>query len=248
MTEPEFDKLLRRALLDAALSDGQAALSAYDNIPLPYSTRYLRWEKKLLSNPFSFARREKRPRWKKVLRTAVIAAAVTALLFGGALAVSPTFRAWVVQWITHVEITDTTHQFENPNAGEVGYTAETLPDDVRPGFIPDGYEEVQVVASVGPLSSGSVFLVYEDALGNQLFFNYQIIDESRIMSTDSEYHETYETQRNGMQVYAAKSIRPEQNLNYLIWVNEPMNVIFQIVGNVDMDVLFTMMDSVPVVF
>ena len=136
MTEPEFDKLLRRALLDAALSDGQAALSAYDNIPLPYSTRYLRWEKKLLSNPFSFARREKRPRWKKVLRTAVIAAAVTALLFGGALAVSPTFRAWVVQWITHVEITDTTHQFENPNAGEVGYTAETLPDDVRPVSFP----------------------------------------------------------------------------------------------------------------
>lgn len=243
MTEPEFDKLLRRALLDAALSDGQAALSAYDNIPLPYSTRYLRWEKKLLSNPFSFARREKRPRWKKVLRTAVIAAAVTALLFGGALAVSPTFRAWVVQWITHVEITDTTHQFENPNAGEVGYTAETLPDDVRPGFIPDGYEEVQVVEF-----AGYVFLTYEDELENKLFFSYQIIDESRIMSTDSEYHETYETQRNGMRVYVAQSIQPEQNANHLIWVNESMNVVFRIDAVVDIDTLFAIMDSVPETF
>ena len=243
MTELEFNKLLRRALLDAALSDGQAALSAYDNVSCTHSARYLRWEKKLLSNPFSLARRFKRPQWAKVLRTAVIAAVITALLLGCALAAIPTFRTWVVQWFTQVATTDTTHRFENPNAGESGYTPETLPDDVRPAFIPDGYEEVNVVAF-----AGYVPLTYENPSGNRLLFVYQIIDDSRTVFIDSEYHETYETERNGMQVYVAHSAHPEQDFNYLIWVNEPMNVMFRVDGTVDIDTLFAIMDSVPTVF
>ena len=68
------------------------------------------------------------------------------------------------------------------------------------------------------------------------------------MSMDSEYHKTYEAERNDMRVYVAQSIRPEQNLNYLIWINEPMNVVFRVDGVVDIDVLFAIMDSVPAVF
>ena len=243
MTELEWNKLLRRALLDAALADAQSALSTYDEASRTHSAHYLRWEKKLLAEPFSFARRSRRPKWVKVLRTAVIAAVVTALLFGCALAVSPTFRSWVVQWFTQVGITDTTHRFETVSAVESGYTSETLPDDIRPGFIPDGYEEIEAV-----VFAGTVSLAYENAAGDQLLFNYQIIGKSRVMATDSEYHETYESERNGMRIYVAQSIQPEQNLNYLIWVNEPMNVVFRVDGTVDLDTMFAIMDSVPTVF
>lgn len=243
MTEREFDVLLRDALIEAAEADAQAAWKVYQDSPIPHSARYLRWEKRLLADPFGFARREDRPQWLKALRTAAIAAVITALLLGGALAISPTLRAWVVQWIMQEETTHTTHRFTSPVPGEGGYTHENLPDNVRPSFIPEGYEETRCDDLAGWFS-----VTYENAEGERLIFDYQTIEEGRAMSVNSEYHTTWETERNGMRVYAAQSTRPEQNASYIIWVNEPMNVTFFVSGKVDMDTLFDIMDSVPTIF
>ncbi len=243
MMEQEFDRFLCGLLLDTAAEDGQAALEACARTAGQYSARYLNWEQKLLADPFGFARREKRPRWKKRLRTVLIAAVVAALLLGGALAATSVFQGKAVRWKKQEETTHTTHRFENPNYGEVGYTHETLPDDVRPGFIPEGYEQAECFSAMGHVS-----ILYENTSDDRLFFDYQTIHEGMSLSVNSEYHKSWTTVHNGMATYVTQSMQPQEHFSYIIWTNEPMNVVFMVSGKVDLDTLFAIMDSVPAEF
>ena len=62
----EWDERLRDALLEAARLDGEAALAALPGEP-DFSWEYLRARKRLLHNPFRYARRRSRSRRKAVL-------------------------------------------------------------------------------------------------------------------------------------------------------------------------------------
>lgn len=243
MTEACFERMLTAALFSAADRDGRQAAAWLREHPVAYTPEFAQRLHRLYEDPFGFAKRALRPHWKGVLRTVLIAAALTALLLAGALAVSPALRAWVVNWLTYQETTHTTHVFENPAYGESGYTFENLPDNVRPGWLPEGYEEINCVDL-----QGFVAVTYENEQGERLLLQYQTMGEDAVFQTNSQYHTVTETVRNGMQLQIAETQRPGKNGNYILWVNEPMNVAFYLFGYDEIDVLLTIMDSVPAIF
>lgn len=134
MTDSEFDALLRRALEDAAWARQERVFAA--GLPEPRHTRrYLRWEKKLLADPLGYARRLARPMWQRALRTAAGFLLTFAVLFGAVMAVSPSARAWVVERTVQWMETFTRFRF-------YGEEARGLSENWRPGYVPEGFEEI----------------------------------------------------------------------------------------------------------
>ncbi len=70
MSDAEFDTMLCSALLEAVRQDW-AHILENDHLPEPhFSSRFLRWERKFLADPFVYARHRARPLWKKAVRAA----------------------------------------------------------------------------------------------------------------------------------------------------------------------------------
>ena len=64
MSDAEFDTMLRSALLEAVRQDW-AHILENDHLPEPqFSSRFLRWERKVLADPFGYARPEPVPSGK----------------------------------------------------------------------------------------------------------------------------------------------------------------------------------------
>ena len=97
MTDQELDQLMRRVLLDAAAqNEGQAEPKQ----EFRASKQYQRETQKMLRDPLSWAKRRSRPVWKKTMQRVAAVFLAIFIGFGGVMAISPTVRAAVINWIT----------------------------------------------------------------------------------------------------------------------------------------------------
>lgn len=98
MSDAQFDADLKAALLQAVLMDFAEPLAAQEEEPdwsLPYRVQ----RKRMLENPNQWYRNTVRPVWKKVLRQAACLLLAATLALGSLMAVSPTVRAGVLNWL-----------------------------------------------------------------------------------------------------------------------------------------------------
>ena len=66
MTDNEFEELVRRALKENLRAEFPDVFDPDMEFPRPdFSPRYLRRERKLLSDPVGYARRQARPVWQR---------------------------------------------------------------------------------------------------------------------------------------------------------------------------------------
>ena len=237
MTDARFDELLYRALGDAAMEEAAEGLAWLREHPEEHSPWYRREMERLLRDPFGYARRKGKGGWRKAARCALAAALTAAVLVGGAFALSPALREKVVQWVTQIYEEFIAFDFVGPAEG--AYTAETMPTDIRPGYIPEGYEEVWSVAY-----GGAVSVVYENEEGNRLFFDYAIIGNGqRLLSTNSQYHVVDEINYGMTRIKVFESKNMEEKSSFLVWVGEENGLVFQVGGKVDLSYLLLMMES-----
>lgn len=99
MAEKSFDTLLRQALLEAAWQELTPTL---ETEPPAFSPAYLRWRTRLLADPFVWAKKHLRPLWDRALRTAACILLAASLTLGSLMAVSPTVRAAVLNWLREI--------------------------------------------------------------------------------------------------------------------------------------------------
>ena len=130
MAEKSFDALLRQALLDAAW---QELTPAWETESPTFSPAYLRWRTRLLADPFAWAKKHLRPLWARALRTAACILLAASLTLGSLMAVSPTVRAAVLNWLREIS---------GGNIFYSGTVQQSYPDEPpawRPTWLPDGW-------------------------------------------------------------------------------------------------------------
>ncbi len=226
MTEHEFEALVRQALLKSAEQDCERLLCAVPDFSP--SLRYLAWEKKLLANPFGYAKKQTRPLWKKVLRAAACVVLAVGISVGGLLAVSPDARAWVQQ--IFAEWFDTHARFTfSGNAGQEAGAWKT-------SYLPEGF---QLVKEEGITMKN---MVYENTEGRRIYFTYAPANESTMFSTDSEHQDYTPITVNGSPAHLLAA-KESGETSFLLWVNED-GIAFELMSSIDSEELIRIAERV----
>lgn len=231
-----FDRLLRFALLDAQRAD-LAAIMAEDAAVLPpprFSPGYLRWEAKLLNDPFGFAKKRARPVWQKALRAAVWLLVAASVTLGG-LWLNPSTRAWVEQYVLrrYEEVDEYRFQGDSDHAGDLG--------TIRPGYVPEGFVETQAVEL-----AGDWYITYQNEAGNYIDFSVLAAADGKALVFDNEHSTRSEITVNGWngQLYTASSSKFN---NYLVLSDENRGCIYFFTSNMATDTLIQMAESLGAV-
>lgn len=178
ISEKEFDEILTSALYSAAELD-------YGDVPtdedlehmVMLSARFQRKMRALLRNPTRYIRNRRRPMYLKALKGVAAAVITFALLLGSAMAVSPTVRATVTNFVRAL-FEDRTVYAPQGRA----YFGEWVFD-----YMPDGFEIVyEMVAEY------HIFRIFGD--GEKYL---AVTIAASTMTIDSEHHYHYKTAING---------------------------------------------------
>lgn len=138
MTDSELDRLMRRVLLDSLKLE-------WDREPEPKppfvpSARYKRQVRAMLADPLAWERKRSAPLWKKAARRIAAVLLVISIGFGGLLAVSPTVRAALLQWVVEWYETHVTYRYtDNSTEAIPQYEITELPE----GYAEDEEERVE---------------------------------------------------------------------------------------------------------
>lgn len=220
MTENRFDALLRDALLDANWLECR---TVWEEAEEPdFSPTYLRWRRDLLADPFGFVKRKLRPVWVRALRMAACIVLISAVALGTLMAVSPTVRAAVLNWLREISGNYMTY-----TSGQSAQT-DALPSNWRITWLPEGWE-LRELTSNGqiyeePSSQGGLTFACAPPGDSQMATNvYDVEDADVVRSTiqvqgaDADYYESeaYRVLLWENVPYALQRIRDVMNRNQL---------------------------------
>lgn len=132
MTDQELDSLMRRVLMDAIRKDEEDAAEEIE--PVILSRKHQRQMKEMLSDPLKWMRNKTKPAWKRIAQKVAVIFLIISVSLGGMMAVSPTVRAAVIQWVTEWYETHITYRFFGDNR------FDEMPEYELTG-LPEGYVE-----------------------------------------------------------------------------------------------------------
>lgn len=231
MTDREFDTMLRAALLDAQLRRWEPVTESGPD--LEWTPARQKIMDRILADPFGYGKRRARPRWRRTLgRVGQLAAC---LLLVGAIAYTtvPTARAWVdqtVQMVVEWLATNTRFRFQGEAQGELG--------DWRPEYMVEGYEEVDVFDF-----AGSIEVTYEDEQGNQISFNYMLVESGAMHNFDNEHSDVQEMELNGQpaQLFVTNT---EGWPSHLIWFDETGQISYYLMADIPTEEILKIAQSI----
>ena len=217
--EEMFDAMIRIAGSEAMRRDAEA-MPPEDDIDVTFSPKFERKMNKLLKRH----QRKIRSLPTKILRVATAGIAIIALTFTSAFALMPPFRERVVKAV--VEWTGIS----------AGFTfAES--DGIRPGYIPDGFEEVDCWES-----DMSIEITYLNGQLNEICYWRKMVD-GRKLSVDSEHSDYRVEMVNGFELHIFTS-NTEGYPSYVL-LNDNAYAYF-LSGDVPVGELILMAESLPI--
>ena len=230
MTDQELDNLMRRVLMDAIRKDEEDATEEIESF-IP-SRKHQRQMKEMLKDPLKWMRNKTRPVWKMIVQKVAVVLLIASVSLGGVMAISPTVRAAVIQWVTEWYETHIVYRYfsEQPQMEDIfHFTIQG---------VPQGYEEVERVELP---SSGSV--VYEAENGEVIYFDYAYMHQGSgtFVALDGENVENVTIAGMTGQCFLSDV---EGNFNTLTWIDEEYNVQFIIDCALEVDDLILMAESV----
>lgn len=227
----EWDERLRAALLEAARLDGEAALAALPGEP-DFSREYLRARKRLLHNPFRYARRRTMPRRQSALQYAACALVALGLSAALVLATNPAARAWVVRmWNTwHPEYTEYHFQGDGTEPAPLGVW--------RPTYVPEGYVEW------GKDETGSLRSIdYVNDKDYFLSLTYMPLSNEGNILLDNEHNVFHRVTIHGLPADLYTGIE-EDDPSTVIWADEEAGMVFSLRGVLSEEELLYMAESI----
>lgn len=230
MTDQELDRMMRRVLLDSLRNDELNEKEAAE--PFNPSRNHQRQMRDMLKDPNKWLRNKIKPVWKVAVQRVAVVLLIASLGLGSVMAVSPTVRAAVIQWVTEWYETHIVYRYFDDQPQIDGMTHFTIQD------IPQGYEEVERVELP---SSGSV--VYEDDNGDVIYFDYTYMHQGSGTFVLLEGENIENVTINGMAGHCFLS-EVEGNFNTLTWIDEDDNVQFVIDCALELEDLLLMAESV----
>ncbi len=228
MTDQELDRLLRRALLDAA--DQEAQTPPETEVPL--SEGHRRRMREMLRDPLLWFRLRNPYPWRTVARRAAVVLLMLSLSAAMVLAVSPKARADIVRWT--MEQNGRRVEFRYHGDGP----AQALPQ-YRITALPEGYTETERVEA-----DWNVRVTYECTGKQWIRFSYLYMQDGTASSMGIAESDTVkDITVSGMSGKLILTQSPE-SANVIIWFDTAQNLMFSIHANVDESVIITMAESV----
>lgn len=228
MTDQELDRLLRRALLDAADQEAQTP----PETETPLSEGHRRRMREMLRDPLLWFRLRNPYPWRTVVRRAAVVLLMLSLSAAMVLAVSPKARADIVRWT--MEQDGRRVEFRYHGDGP----AQALPQ-YRIAALPEGYTETEREET-----DWDVQVAYECTGKQWIRFSYLYMQDGVASSVGITESDTVkDITVSGMSGKLILTQSPE-SANAIIWFDTAQNLMFSIHANVDESVIITMADSV----
>lgn len=231
MTDRELDNLMREILLDAIALDEE---DCKDRLHFEPSLNHQRQIGTMLKDPLHWAKEKSKPVWKKVWQRAAVILLVVTLGFGSVMAVSPTVRAAVLQWITEWYETYVSYR----------YTQETSLPETMPEYeitaLPEGYEENISERVEWP---NHVQRRYENADGGVILLDYIYMTDGSLTSLETDGAAAAAVTVNGHEGQFFCSEDPGTD-STLSWIDTNQNLHFTISAVMEQEDMLHMAESI----
>lgn len=230
MTEDEERILLKKVLLDAA--EKEFAEDFSNNEPVSATPNYRRQMIAMQNDPMKWAARRKRPAWKRFVKMVATILLTISLSLGALVAVSPTVRAAVIEWLVEWYEGSVIYRF----FGEPDFSEMPVYEISN---LPSGYEQVDVSYE----EPNEVEINYENANGDIITFEYMRVEDGSaiIVSTeDMKITEVFVGDNLG-HLYVSED---NQQSSLITWYDEAKEIQFMIDGYLSDHTLLEMANSV----
>lgn len=225
MTEEIFDKLLRKALMEAVWQDFRPAIEAAENEQITYSERYLKRRERLLEDPFGYAKKMLRTPLQRVTRIAAMILLVCSILFAMAMTV-PEVRAAIkrlyMEWYeTHIAV-----YVQEPFSGD-GTDLSEFHVEIPVNMLPEGYREYSREDRAG-------VIVYSGRDNSFISIDYRNMSDSNILGANNKGVIEQKQVVGGVEYYQLEATA-ESKMNQIMWVNERYNLSFRIIATKELE-------------
>lgn len=236
MNDQELDALMQRVLLDAIKRDEQSRVET--TVAFSPTRKYQRSIAAMLQDPTAWAKKRARPLWKSVIQRAAVILLVASLGFGSIMAISPTVRAAVVQWITEWYEEHITYRY----AGEE--VAGAMPryeiTDLPEGYVESRRIELPNMVSIEYLRENG-----ETNTGISLTYTYmQDGSASDFLTEDAEVAPIIVNGFNGQLILKDDSA-PSNNT--VTWIDGETHIQFEVSSFIGQEDILHIAESVSLV-
>jgi hypothetical protein len=185
----------------------------------------------MLADPWAWYRRKIRPVYKKILQRAACFLLCALLSLGGLMAVSPTIKAAVLQWMKEWYEDYIEYVFK-------GDPERMQQNERRPTWLPEGYREESVFDE-----TDLVMITYENEQGVELFFIRIPMTQGSGTQMDSIDMTIKATTIHDCEAELYLSQVPAK-ASGMIWMDDKIGYSYNIVGYISENDLIHMAESV----
>lgn len=239
MTEIEFDKLLRSALMEAVWQDFAPAIEAAKREEITFSERYLKRREKMLQDPFAYAKKAALTFTQRVARTAAMILLVCSILFAVAMTV-PEVRAAIkklyMEWYeTHIAV----YVQDDTGAGETDLSKIHV--EIPENVLPEGYREYSREDHAG-------VIVYSGNAGRFITIDYHSAGTGHEVETNNNGIVVQKMVVDEVEYYQFEATA-ENRMSQIMWLNDKYSLVFRITASeeLDMEDLFLLAKNILVV-
>lgn len=216
MTDQELDNLMRRVLMDAIRKDEEDATEEIESF-IP-SRKHQRQMREMLKDPLKWMRNKTRPVWKMIVQKVAVVLLIASVSLGGVMAISPTVRAAVIQWVTEWYETYVVYRFSGDEI------PERMPE-YKIADLPAGFAEKTEYRIENP---GYVGVWYENQHGDVILFDYIYIQQGSAAGYVTDGSTVLPVEVGGLEGQFIKSNNPDTSDSTLVWIDSKKNLQFAI--------------------
>lgn len=232
MTDEQLDILMREILIDAIALDEE---DCKERISFEPSLKYQHQTSAMLKDPSRWAKNKMRPVWKKVGQYVAAILVIGSISLGSVMAVSPTARAAVLQWVVEWYETYVSYRYTEETS-----VPKTMPE-YRMTALPKGYVENINERVEWP---NYVQHRYENADGDIILFDYIYMTDGAATSFETEDAKVLDVMVNGCKGIIVLPDNAEEADYTLSWIDPDQNLHFTIDAAVDQEEILHMAESI----
>ena len=221
MTDAAFESLMKTSLQRAAWTELAPCMEASESREVPFSNEYIRRRKKLLQEPFSYAKRACRTVWQRMVHSAAVVAVIVTILFALGMSV-PSVRAAVVNIVTTWYENRVELSFGNGCQEIEEHPLVSLEEfyGITPAVIPDGYSE-----NDRNERENLMFVQFKNAEGNYLELKLFSTAADIVWGFDTEHCEISSYTEDGVDYQLFQTI-DEGWPSRMVWEDKDAQIMF----------------------
>lgn len=234
MTDHDLDTLMQRVLLDSLRLDWEK--QAEPEPAFVPSARYKRQVSGMLADPLAWERKRAIPVWKNIARRTAAVLLIVSIGFGSLLAVSPTVRAALLQWVTEWYETHITYRYTGEDM-----TGATPQYEITE--LPEGYAEAESERVEWP---DQMIIVYRnEETGKAIYLDYVHMHQGAATDFVVEDAEILPVTVNGLDGRFFKTEKGERNL--VTWIDPEHGLQFTMEAPFDKTDILHIAESISLV-